>query len=67
MKGGRGRISDFPGQSGDNPSMVRIRLRWPNELNAYADLGISHVQLVIDPINASQSPTWRRCLDILDA
>jgi alkanesulfonate monooxygenase SsuD/methylene tetrahydromethanopterin reductase-like flavin-dependent oxidoreductase (luciferase family) len=67
MKGGRGRISDFPGQSGDKPLNGEDAAALANELNAYADLGISHVQLVIDPINASSIADLAQMLDVLDA
>lgn len=67
MKGGRGRISDFPGQSGDNPLNGEDAADLAEELRAYADLGVDHVQLVIDPINASSIADLAELLRELDA
>jgi alkanesulfonate monooxygenase SsuD/methylene tetrahydromethanopterin reductase-like flavin-dependent oxidoreductase (luciferase family) len=67
MTGGRGRISDFPGQSGDNPIDGADPAALADELNAYAELGVGHVQLVIDPITAASIAELEPMLDILDA
>jgi hypothetical protein len=67
MKGGRGRISDFPGQAGDNPINGADPAVLADELNAFAELGVGHVQLVIDPITASSIADLKGVLDILDA
>jgi alkanesulfonate monooxygenase SsuD/methylene tetrahydromethanopterin reductase-like flavin-dependent oxidoreductase (luciferase family) len=67
MKGGRGRISDFPGQSGDSPHNGEDPAALAEELNAYAGLGVGHVQLVIDPITASSIADLKAVLDRLDA
>jgi alkanesulfonate monooxygenase SsuD/methylene tetrahydromethanopterin reductase-like flavin-dependent oxidoreductase (luciferase family) len=66
MTGGRGRISDFPGQSGDSPLDGTDPAALAHELNAYADLGIGHVQLVIDPVTASSIAELQAVLDLLD-
>jgi alkanesulfonate monooxygenase SsuD/methylene tetrahydromethanopterin reductase-like flavin-dependent oxidoreductase (luciferase family) len=67
MTGGRGRISDFPGQSGDSPFDGADPVALAHELNAYAELGIGHVQLVIDPITAGSIAELKTVLDLLDA
>jgi alkanesulfonate monooxygenase SsuD/methylene tetrahydromethanopterin reductase-like flavin-dependent oxidoreductase (luciferase family) len=66
MKGGRGRISDFPGQSGDNPINGKDPAALAEELNSFAELGVGHVQLVIDPITASSIADLKAVLDRLD-
>jgi hypothetical protein len=67
MRGGRGRISDFPGQSGDSPLNGEDPAALADELQAYAELGIGHVMLVIDPITASSSADLQKVLALLDA
>ena len=67
MKGGRGRISDFPGQAGDNPINGADPAILAEELNAFAELGVGHVQLVIDPITAGSIADLKAVLDMLDA
>lgn len=67
MKGGRGRISDFPGQSGDRPLNGEEPESLADELRGYAELGIGHVMLVIDPITASSIADLQKVLALLDA
>ena len=67
MKGGRGRISDFPGQSGDSPLNGEDPEALADELRAYAELGVGHVMLVIDPVNASSIADLQKVLALLDA
>jgi len=67
MRGGRGRISDFPGQSGDRPLDGTDPAALANELRAYAELGVSHVQLVMDPITSESIAALKPVLDLLDA
>lgn len=66
MTGGRGRISDFPGQSGDNPINGADPAVLAEELVAFAELGVDHVQLVIDPITAGSIAELQAVLDRLD-
>ncbi len=66
MKGGRGRISDFPGQSGDRPLNGEDPEALADELRAYAELGVGHVMLVIDPITASSIADLQKVLALLD-
>jgi alkanesulfonate monooxygenase SsuD/methylene tetrahydromethanopterin reductase-like flavin-dependent oxidoreductase (luciferase family) len=67
MKGGRGRISDFPGQSGDRPINGEDPEVLADELRAYAGLGVGHVMLVIDPVSASSIADLQKVLALLDA
>jgi alkanesulfonate monooxygenase SsuD/methylene tetrahydromethanopterin reductase-like flavin-dependent oxidoreductase (luciferase family) len=67
MTDGRGRISDYPGQSGDSPLDGTDPPALADELHAYADLGVGHVQLVIDPITAGSVAELQTVLDLLDA
>ena len=67
LPGGRGRISDFPGQSGDDPLDGTDPASLADELNGYAELGIGHAILVIDPVTATSIAGLRAVLDRLDA
>jgi hypothetical protein len=67
MRGGRGRISDYPGQSGDSPLDGTDPAILANELLAYAELGVDHVQLVMDPITSESIAELKPVLDLLDA
>lgn len=66
MPGGRGRISDYPGQSGDNPLDGTNPMALANDLRAFAGIGIGHVQLVLDPITAESIRELKPVLDLLD-
>ncbi len=67
MTGGRGRVSDYPGQSGENPLDGTNPAVLAAELRAYAELGVGHVQLVMDPITAESIAELKATLDLLDA
>lgn len=67
MSGGRGRISDYPGQSGDSPLDGADAKALATELRAYAQLGVGHVQLVLDPITADSIAELKPVLELLDA
>lgn len=64
MKGGSGRVSDYgvpQGLDGTDPHALA------DELHAYAEMGIAHVQLVLDPITASTIADLQELLAMLDA
>jgi hypothetical protein len=64
MKGGSGRVSDYGVPQGlDGTDISRLA----DELVAYAEMGIAHVQLVLDPITASTIADLEGLLAILDA
>ena len=67
MTGGRGRVSDYPGQSGENPIDGTKPEVLAAELRAYAELGVGHVQLVMDPITAESIAELKATLEVLDA
>jgi hypothetical protein len=65
LEGGTGRRFGSPGRKSS------IGIREPPEqlasrLHAYAAAGISHVQLVLDPITTESIASLRGLLDILD-
>ena len=64
MPGAKGRLSEYgapPALDGTDPHSIA------NDLYTFADLGIAHVQLVLDPINASTIASLQDVLAILDA
>ncbi len=67
MSGGSGRASDYPGESGDRPLDGTDPALLAAELRAYADLGVAHVQLVLDPITADSIRELAPVLALLDA
>lgn len=64
MKGGSGRVSDYGVPQGlDGTDIGRLA----DELNAYAEMGVAHVQLVLDPITAETVSDLAPLLERLDA
>ena len=64
MPGAKGRLSEYgapPALDGTDPHSIA------NDLHTFADLGIAHVQLVLDPINATTISSLQDVLAILDA
>lgn len=64
MPGGSGRVSDYgapPAIDGSDPAALA------DELRAYAEMGIDHVMLVLDPITAETIAALEDMLAILDA
>lgn len=65
MEGGSGRVSDYdqspPSINGREPGVIA------EELAAYAELGIDHVQLVLDPITPQSIEALAKTLAALDA
>lgn len=64
MPGGSGRISDY---GAPDPIDGTDPARLADELATYAGMGVDHVQLVLDPINASTIAALQPVLDALDA
>jgi alkanesulfonate monooxygenase SsuD/methylene tetrahydromethanopterin reductase-like flavin-dependent oxidoreductase (luciferase family) len=63
MKGGSGRVSDYGApQPLDGTDVGQLA----DELNAYAEMGIAHVQLVLDPITADTIAELQPLLERLD-
>lgn len=63
MPGARGRLSEYgapPVLDGTDPQSLA------NDLHRFADMGIAHVQLVLDPINATTVAALQDVLDLLD-
>jgi alkanesulfonate monooxygenase SsuD/methylene tetrahydromethanopterin reductase-like flavin-dependent oxidoreductase (luciferase family) len=63
MKGGSGRVSEYGVPEGLDGTDIGLIA---DELNAYAAMGISHVQLVLDPITANTIADLRPLLERLD-
>jgi alkanesulfonate monooxygenase SsuD/methylene tetrahydromethanopterin reductase-like flavin-dependent oxidoreductase (luciferase family) len=64
MEGGSGRVSDYGAPEGiDGREPGRIA----EELIAYAEMGVDHVQLVLDPINAGSIAALAPMLEELDS
>ena len=66
MPGGVGRFSEYPGEAKDKPLDGTDPAALADELRAYADMGVGHVQLVLDPINAASIAALKPVLDLLD-
>lgn len=63
MPGARGRLSEYgapPALDGTDPQALA------NDLHRFAEMGIAHVQLVLDPINATTVAALHDVLDMLD-
>lgn len=63
MPGARGRLSEYgapPALDGTDPQSLT------NDLHRFADMGIAHVQLVLDPINATTVAALHDVLALLD-
>ena len=63
MPGAQGRLSEYgapPALNGKDPQSLA------NDLHRFAELGIAHVQLVLDPINADTIAALQPVLEILD-
>ena len=63
MPGARGRLSEYgapPVLDGTDPQVLA------NDLHRFAEMGIAHVQLVLDPINATTIAALQDVLDLLD-
>lgn len=64
MPGARGRLSEYgspPALDGTDPASLA------NDLQRFAEMGIAHVQLVLDPINAETIAALQPVLELLDA
>jgi alkanesulfonate monooxygenase SsuD/methylene tetrahydromethanopterin reductase-like flavin-dependent oxidoreductase (luciferase family) len=66
MSGGTGRMSDYPGESSERPIDGTNPATLANELRAYAELGVGHVQLVLNPITADSIRELTPVLALLD-
>jgi alkanesulfonate monooxygenase SsuD/methylene tetrahydromethanopterin reductase-like flavin-dependent oxidoreductase (luciferase family) len=64
MKGGSGRVSEYGVPQGLDGTDIGLLA---DELNAYAEMGIAHVQLVLDPITATTIADLAPLLQRLDA
>lgn len=64
MPGARGRLSEYgapPALDGTDPASLA------NDLHRFAEMGIAHVQLVLDPINAETIAALQSVLEQLDS
>lgn len=64
MHGARGRLSEYgspPALDGTDPAALA------NDLHRFAEMGIAHVQLVLDPINSETIASLYDVLELLDA
>lgn len=64
MPGAQGRLSEYgapPALNGKDPQVLAANL------HRFAEMGIAHVQLVLDPINANTIAALQDMLELLDA
>jgi alkanesulfonate monooxygenase SsuD/methylene tetrahydromethanopterin reductase-like flavin-dependent oxidoreductase (luciferase family) len=66
MTGGIGRFSEYPGEAKDKPLDGTNASTLAAELRAYAEMGVGHVQLVLDPITADSIAELEPVLAELD-
>jgi probable F420-dependent oxidoreductase len=67
MSGGSGRLSDYTAPNAVKPLDGKDAKRMAAEIRAYAELGIGHIQLVLDPITADSIRELEPILALLDA
>ena len=67
MSGGSGRLSDYTEPGAVTPLDGTNAQSMADELRAYADLGVGHVQLVLDPITNDSIRQLAPILELLDA